>query len=1260
MIVSSGMSLLVAGVASGVCLLLLGNLRSRKHSKTEEAKRGVADDGRCACCLAPFLVGRGVRCSDCGARSCRKACSRWDTTDNGWRCLFCHQRRSWLRRNEKWFENFGRAANEAEELHCFFGTAKSRVHVAGHAAALANAEQIQEDREDTRTAHAVRNFVEKIVESLVSGVDDTTIGRLCDNPEYDAFLEEHRPSLTEALTRLVTCLRVSLTSKQSTDSPAMAHAALREIVERAVEEARKLPDLEADSEQPREGRAVADHSYEDLLATAILNKVIERLQRERVDGNSNVLHIVDPSKTKHASPDGERGIEEDVASYGECNGDRGAPIRQNGDHRQPMSFTMEERIEEVTTITSDNEAIDNDALEYGCTRRVPFPEFGIDIVDPPRELPSPSSSSSGSGRNESSGMTTKYRVTDHTMDLVSPIESWQDNWLFQKKRSARSQPDAVAMLVPSSNTCYKALIGDRDAEDTSDLSECSSTRSDEEIEKEVMEAINNVVPRSPRTSECESNQQVPNDTTRLGEDEVDQACQTRRKIEEIAVEKVAEDEDDKKGEPGESSPLPITGTKGEESMAKERQPKDTVERGERTIATALESPAQKDAKVPAEKSSERIDRGNVADEGEEQRESEYTEHYDTAIQRHLDSLTKVDLCAGESEPAVETGQFAAEQPGKLEDSPVEEEKSERSEARVQLTYATSKGHVDTAAEKDRLSAPPRPGTIAEREHKKWENAPPIENNPYSEESIRKRSWERRYSRKSADVSGVQYEIKELNAVDLDALMTPDSPDIKRFGRDYYINQSKTAKGERPERARSAMSSSSRPSSSLSQRSSCAGDEQRERQGEVTSAESDSAPREDKEDPRATSTWRRNNAEIMSLETNNRGPVDGGERRADDILEDQRKNSKNEINAKLNKQELNSLETERQDERKRQVRRIDLKAYGFENEFFSEVRKSARPQQQRVVNRLDLRSFGYQDGLRRARSNNQLDQRQPADNEKSNLTRCVIDREKRRAGYKEFPADERGDLTKSSGELNQLHEDDAHEDARKVGSLVSAKSMPNVTDDAYYYANPVRMNDGDKDAGDKLAAKNSLNRVSDEPDETALDGRDVDENDELNGYDEAPSDLDRSFEDIYVDDKEQLRGAEEELPMPSVKRLAEAFGGRQPPAPAEPVSAKASKILVTKQDDVKDRSFTPEVQIVETPKQMHSLTARSLSKEFREGLRQMPSRVTSQPVSRSLVEDRPANRTEVVRSKREDSDIAVISPGKLKSNIIFWEQMQKRN
>lgn len=55
----------------------------------------------------------------------------------------------------------------------------------------------------------------------------------------------------------------------------MAHTALREIVERAVEEARKLPGLGGSgvSGNVPEARNVAEDSYEDILATAILNKV---------------------------------------------------------------------------------------------------------------------------------------------------------------------------------------------------------------------------------------------------------------------------------------------------------------------------------------------------------------------------------------------------------------------------------------------------------------------------------------------------------------------------------------------------------------------------------------------------------------------------------------------------------------------------------------------------------------------------------------------------------------------------------------------------------------------------------------------------------------------------------------------------------------------------------------------------------------------------------------------------------------------------
>ncbi|XP_024881418.1 uncharacterized protein LOC112460793 isoform X4 [Temnothorax curvispinosus] len=1299
-------SLLAVGVASGIFLYF--GFRSRKNSKARETKqRVVVDDGRCACCLAPFLVGRGVRCSDCGARSCRKACSRWDTSDNAWHCIFCHQQRSWLKRNDKWFDNFGGTANEEEELHGYFGAIKSRVYVAGHATTISNVEQIQEDREERRMVHAVRNFVEKIVDGLVENVDDTPIDRLYGDSEYDSFLEEYRPPLIAALTRLATCLKASLTNKPSTDPPAMAHAALREIVERAVEEARKLPGLSASAdppEHPPEGRVVGDNSYEDLLATAILNKVvIERYQRERVDGNSNVLHDTDSPKAKYTANENEHGLEEDATSYASerltCNGDHSAAIRRNEDRRKPVSFTMEERIEEVTTITSDDDELrDNDALALGCTRRVPFPEYGMDIVDPPRELPSPSPSSSSDSsdlnRNEYSPVRTKRHAVGRTIDIVSPIESWEDNWLFQKKKTSRSQPDAVAMLVPSSNAYYKALIGDRDAEDTSDLSECSSTKSDEEIEKELMEAINNVIPRTPKISECDgtnnqtkSNQEGATTTQQFEKDEVD-TCQAKTennvtisecrggknhegllKSSEISEKKINERKDDESNR--NESLFALTTVAKEGDKTKEKH-KDTVERGERTIATAVESSAQKEVKVQSEKSSERSDRGeNVADENEEQQESEYTEHYDTAIQRHLDSLTKVEVCSGESETIDETRKTTDEQPGKLENNSIKELKSERSETGVQLSYATiDENHADVMSENDPLSAPPRPGTIAEREHKKWENAPPIENNPYSEESIRKRCLERQYSRNS-DMPGAHYELTKLNEVNLETLLTASRPDIKRFGRDYYINQSKMASGERQEQAKSAMSSmSSRPSSSLSQRSSCAGDEQHERQEESASKEIDdgiSVLQSDK-DTKTSASWHRNNAEVISPETNNRAvisraPVDVGDhqkvrsetnapdkttwkdQRADDILENQRKNSKNEINAKLNNQEQ-SVETERKDDKERIVRRIDLKAYGFANEFSDHQKMPTR--QQRMVNRLDLSSFGYQDGLRRARSNNQLQDQPLRNNAKSNLTRRAY-----KGHLNDTPRSLGWDFAKSSGGLNELRDEVEEMNSR----LTSAKSMPNVADDVCYYANPVYVND----TQDELIAKNLLDLAEESATTEKRDAIIGDDISLLNDYDEIPPDVDRSFEDIYIRTKAESGETDDESrAMPSVKRLAEAFGRRQTSEIETAVPAKIIRASMAKVDDAKDRSFTPEVQIVETPRQMHSLTARSLSREFREGLRQMPGKLTSPPVSRSLIEERPTNRTEVVRSKQEGNDTAVISPGKLKSNIIFWEQMQKRN
>ena len=69
--------------------------------------------------------------------------------------------------------------------------------------------------------------------------------------------------------------RVADKPATATDTPTMAHTALRELVERAVDEARKLPSLGASTVSTgiHEGSTLAQQNYQDLLATAILNKV---------------------------------------------------------------------------------------------------------------------------------------------------------------------------------------------------------------------------------------------------------------------------------------------------------------------------------------------------------------------------------------------------------------------------------------------------------------------------------------------------------------------------------------------------------------------------------------------------------------------------------------------------------------------------------------------------------------------------------------------------------------------------------------------------------------------------------------------------------------------------------------------------------------------------------------------------------------------------------------------------------------------------
>lgn len=67
-------------------------------------------------------------------------------------------------------------------------------------------------------------------------------------------------------------------------------------------------------------------------------------------------------------------------------------------------------------------------------------------------------------------------------DLQAVDGTWEENWLFQKKKIKTIQSVPVPMLVPNSNTEYRALIGDRDADDTTDLSDNASDSEEQPAE----------------------------------------------------------------------------------------------------------------------------------------------------------------------------------------------------------------------------------------------------------------------------------------------------------------------------------------------------------------------------------------------------------------------------------------------------------------------------------------------------------------------------------------------------------------------------------------------------------------------------------------------------------------------------------------------------------------------------------------------------------------------------------------------------------
>ncbi|XP_073958084.1 uncharacterized protein isoform X4 [Choristoneura fumiferana] len=501
--------------------------------------------------------------------------------------------------------------------------------------------------------------------------------------------------------------------------------------------------------------------------------VIERYQTEGSGGRSSGIH----SASASPSPS-----------------DRSSPPSLHSRHR---NRDISPPLREEDDVSDWEEGATEDALEL--PRRAPFPDFNGDLHHTDND--------------------------DRDFDEVSgseiqPIDgTWEENWLFQKKKIKSMQSVPVPMLVPNSNAEFKAMIGDRDADDTTDLSD-NASETEEEIDyksdiKRVLDS-KHVIGGAPMIDETldfepdsltiidgsddfeklDEKEYMLNQVVDVVNNEVKGYAANGEKMNGNVVGKA--DSDDSVLIVGvDSGPL----TKAEFALKEEIH--RTLLNG--NVDSYIEDLKAKENDEVFTNNTNKINikgtSGPTSTLSRHEREQEYEETVTLPVQRYADSLRRKHF----------------------DDEPQQYEKTTLIPTR------------DTDYEDDLI-----PGSIAYRERKKWLNYVEMPNNPYSPEAIQKRLSSKSTSslfdtltskskiddKPTVDVVDGKEKLKKdeipvkeeksrpslsVSTEDihmngsrskspspriLKDVLAEEIPQYKRYGRDYYLKEAKASSGSR--------------------------------------------------------------------------------------------------------------------------------------------------------------------------------------------------------------------------------------------------------------------------------------------------------------------------------------------------------------------------------------------------------------------------------------------------------------------------------
>ncbi|XP_043200054.1 mucin-5AC-like isoform X2 [Amphibalanus amphitrite] len=517
---------------------------SERQRSLEQQQR----DARRACarCGQPFriLFNKRLVCGLCSANVCRR-CAAFQTGRNVWLCSVCHRERE-LQAN-KWLSEIqlrhrvsvrtpGSRLSDSED-DSGYDPSVTHDEPARHPVPTATGEQSgpAAPADPDQVTAEVRGHLENVVETLLgASIQSASIRPAATDA---ALYREYHPKLVAAINRLTRSLCMTLQNRPLDEacSPTTTLAELKAVIQEAQEASMRLPlpeDMGSDQVTPAEardsltspdgcGEEPNSHTYEEILATAVLSRLAEKARRTAAASfcdaavqsddlippeSCDVIRPVECAAVRDvtrpvgsAPPTGGR-VDQSEATDGE----EGLSDVTGG----VLEITIEEEIEEIVTYDDGDGTASggggatptgSETDGEGGSRRTSVASLASTLRSSRSsrdhsgdDLSLPGPSISYSDLTFGGGQSVPFPELGRSLTEVSPLDegdddesgdgtSWEENWLFRRRRLTQANrllgEEPVPMLVPDPSQPTAVTVGARDVDELSELSERGSESS---------------------------------------------------------------------------------------------------------------------------------------------------------------------------------------------------------------------------------------------------------------------------------------------------------------------------------------------------------------------------------------------------------------------------------------------------------------------------------------------------------------------------------------------------------------------------------------------------------------------------------------------------------------------------------------------------------------------------------------------------------------------------------------------------------------